>query len=427
MTRSMAPAPAGGASNRDMAERPTANSGLRSGSVLQVMDPQNLAHNGLPPPVHIQRVTANDKIYDATNGLRLPARLRDLSIDYTALSLAAPEKVQFRYMLEGQDADWKEVVNDRQVQYSNLPPGAYRFRVVASNNSGVWNETGATLAFSIAPAYYQTRWFPALVGASAFVVLWAGYRVRLRHIAHDYQRRLDERVSERTRIARELHDAAAKLPRIAAAVPDRLVPTDGAPGQAKEQLDGAIEHAAKAITEGRDAVQGLRASTVERNDLAVAIRTLGDELATHASAGQPPAFSVAVEGQTRDLHPIVRDEIYKIAAEALRNAFRHAHAGRVEAEIRYDNDEFRLRVRDNGKGIDPAVLANQGLEGHYGLRGMPERAALIGGKLAVWSEVGAGTEVELRLPASIVYATSPRRSWWSRLLASKPPAHGDAS
>ena len=175
--------------------------------------------------------------------------------------------------------------------------------------------------------------------------------------------------------------------------------------------------------------QGLRASTVERNELAVAVRTLGDELATDASADQPPTFSVAVEGQTRDLHPIVRDEIYKIAAEALRNAFRHAHAGRVEVDIRYDDEQFRLRVRDDGKGIDPKVLANQGLEGHYGLRGMPERAALIGGKLAVWSEVGAGTEVELRLPARIVYATSPRRSWWSRLLASKTPAHveGDAS
>jgi signal transduction histidine kinase len=192
-------------------------------------------------------------------------------------------------------------------------------------------------------------------------------------------------------------------------------------------LDTAIEQAAKAITEGRDAVQDLRASTVERNDLAVAIRTLGDELATHASA-LAPTFSVAVEGQTRDLHPIVRDEIYKTATEALRNAFRHAHAGRVEVDIRYDVEEFRLRVRDDGKGINPPVLAGQSLAGHYGLSGMKERAALIGGKLAVWSEVGAGTEVELRLPAS-VYATSPRRTWWARLLAPKTSAHvrGDAS
>ena len=156
---------------------------------------------------------------------------------------------------------------------------------------------------------------------------------------------------------------------------------------------------------------------------------MGDELATDATSHKPSTFTVEVEGESRDLHPILRDEIYKIAAEALRNAFRHAHAGRVEVEIRYDSDEFRLRVRDNGKGIDKAVLAAQGIEGHYGLRGMPERAALIGGTLTVWSEAGAGTEVELRLPASIVYATSSRRTWWSRLLAPKTPANvrGDAS
>jgi Histidine kinase-, DNA gyrase B-, and HSP90-like ATPase len=159
-----------------------------------------------------------------------------------------------------------------------------------------------------------------------------------------------------------------------------------------------------------------------RRNLALAISVLGAELAADGS-GQRPAVHVAVEGETRELHPILRDEIYKIAAEALRNAFKHAQAGRVEVEVRYDTALFRLRVRDDGKGIDPKVLANQGLEGHYGLRGMPERAALIGGKLAVWSEVGAGTEVELRLPARIAYATSRRRFWLSRLLATKTPAH----
>jgi signal transduction histidine kinase len=179
-----------------------------------------------------------------------------------------------------------------------------------------------------------------------------------------------------------------------------------------------------AITEGRDAVQGLRASTVDHNDLAQAVRTLGDELAGDGGADRPPVFHVAMEGQPRDLHPIVRDEIYRIAAEALRNAFRHAHAGRVEVEIRYHDKEFRLRVRDDGKGIDPVVLANRGAEGHYGLRGMPERAALIGGKLAVWSEAGAGTEVELRLPATGIYATSRRRSWLSRVFAFRTTARG---
>ena len=183
--------------------------------------------------------------------------------------------------------------------------------------------------------------------------------------------------------------------------------------EAKEKLGSAIEQAADAITEGRDAVQGLRASTLQGNDLGLAISTLGRELGTD-SANHRPAFRVAVEGEARNLHPILRDEIYKVAAEALRNAFRHAQARQVEVEIRYDNEQVRLRVRDDGKGIAPAILSSQGREGHYGWQGMRERATLIGGELAVWSAVDSGTEVELRVPASKAYATVQRRSWLSR-------------
>jgi signal transduction histidine kinase len=396
---------------------------LRLGGV-SVLDPHRLAFNELPPPVQIEQVTADDKSYDATNGLQLPPRIRNLAINYTALSFVAPERVRFRYKLEGQNGNWQEVINDRRVQYTNLAPGAYRFRLMASNNSGVWNDTGATLEFSIAPAYYQTRWFAALLAIATATLLWQAYRLRVAHIARQFNRTLDARVSERTRIARDLHDTLLqsfhglllRFQTVSYLLPEH-------PADAKRQLDGAIQQAATAITEGRDAVQGLRTSTVERNDLAVAIRTLGDDLAGLSAVDPPPVFNVAVEGQTRDLHPIVRDEIYKIAAEALRNTFRHAHATQVEVEIHYDDDQFRLRVRDDGKGIDPRVVAGQALGGHYGLRGMPERAAVIGGKLAVWSEVGAGTEVELRLPARTVYATTARRSWLSRLFSSKAWGH----
>ena len=390
---------------------------------VAVVDSMHLPRNAIPPPVHIEQLVADHRAHDARTGVRLPPLVRDLQIDYTALSLVAPEKNTFRIMLEGRDADWQDVGTRRQSFYTDLGPRTYRFRVMASNNSGVWNEAGATLEFSIAPAYYQTRWFQALVVASALGVVWAGYHGRVRQVTRQYQRRLDERVNERTRIARELHDTLLQsfhglllqFQTAAYLLPER-------PADARAQLDGAIVHAAKAITEGRDAVQGLRASTLERNDLAMAIRTLGDALESSASAPTPPEFSVGVEGETRELHPIVRDEIYKIASEALRNAFRHAEAGRVEVEIRYDDEQFRLRVRDDGRGIDPEVLANQGLEGHYGLRGMPERAALIGGELAVWSEVGTGTEVELRVPARSVYAKPSRRSWLSRVLTSRASA-----
>jgi signal transduction histidine kinase len=383
---------------------------------VSVIDPRRLGRNELPPPVYVELVTADHTTYEPAPGLRLPPLVRDLQIDYTALSLVAPEKNQFRVMLEGRDRGWRDVGTRRQEFYTDLGPGSYTFRVMASNNSGVWNEADAALAFSIAPAYYQTRWFRALVVAAALGLAWAGYRGRVSQVARDYQRRLDERVNERTRIARDLHDTLLQsfhglllqFQTAAHLLPER-------PVEARAQLEGAIADAANAITEGRDAVQGLRASTIEHNDLAIAIRTLGDTLASDPRAGGRPDFSVAVEGQTRDLHPIVRDEIYKVAAEALRNAFRHARAGRIEAELRYDNEQFRLRVRDDGAGIDPAVLANHGSDGHYGLRGMPERAAVIGGELAVWSEVGNGTEVELRLPGRRVYTQPSRRSWLSRL------------
>jgi signal transduction histidine kinase len=223
-------------------------------------------------------------------------------------------------------------------------------------------------------------------------------------------------------LLQSFHGLLLRFQSVSYLLPDR-------PAEAREQLGKAIEQAATAITEGRDAVQGLRASTIERNDLALAIKTLGDELAAVPGPGRRPTFDLAVAGQPRELHPIVRDEIYKIAAEALRNAFRHAQAARVEVDIRYGDARFRLHVRDDGAGIDPEVLASTGPEGHYGLRGMRERAALSGGTLEVWSEVGAGTEVELRLPGRIVYATPTKRSWLLRVLASATPARarGDAS
>jgi ligand-binding sensor domain-containing protein/signal transduction histidine kinase len=385
------------------------------GEGASVVDPHHLAFNEIPPPVHIERIIADHKSYwqnlpdRAVSHLRLPARVRDLTIDYSALSLAAPEKTHFKYKLEGQDSDWREVVNDREVQYSNLRPGPYRFRVIATNNSGVWNDQGDTLEFSIDPAYYQTSWFRALCAAAFVALLWAAYQLRVRRLHHEFDMTLDARVSERTRIARDLHDTMLqsfhglllRFQTVLLLLPER-------PIEAKEKLESAIEQAAGAITEGRDAVQGLRASTIEGNDLVRSISALGEELQKDSSNHRPVTFRVAVEGQARDFHPIVRDEIYKIAAEALHNAFHHAQAKQVEIEIRYD-DEFRLRVRDDGKGIDTAVLSNHGLEGHYGLRGMRERAALVGGELAIWSKVDSGTEVELIISASKAYTKSARR------------------
>jgi signal transduction histidine kinase len=375
--------------------------------------------------VHVERLIADHDVRwqhvpggVTVSSVRLPPRVRDLQIDYTALSLVAPEKVRFKYRLEGQDNDWREVVNERHVQYSNLPPGTYRFRVMASNNSGVWNEHGDTLEFSVDAAYYQTDWFRALCAAGTVGLLWAGYQLRVRHLRHEFEVALGARVGERTRIARDLHDTLLQsfhglLLRFQTA--SELLPDH--PAEAKAQLNAAIGQAGHAITEGRDAVQGLRESTVEGNDLARAISTLGQELAAAPADHPAPAFEVTVEGTPRLLHPILRDEVYKTTAEAIRNAFRHAEATRVDVELRYDSGQFRLPVQDDGKGFDPALLSREGAAGHYGVPGMRERATLMGGTLTVWSREGAGTAVELCIPAGSVYSRARKRSWFSRAFA----------
>jgi len=382
--------------------------------VVQMLDPSRLSQKALPAATYMESVIVDRKEFAATAPLTLSPHPRDLQIDYTSPTFLIPQKVKFRYRLDGYDRDWKDAGTRRQAFYTDLPPGKYSFRVIASNSDGVWNDNAAKLAFTVAPAYYQTNWFRALCACIFLALLWAAYRWRVRQLQYQFDMTLEARVGERTRIARDLHDTLLqsahglllRFQTVSQLLPDR-------PMEAKEKLDNAIDQTADFITEARDEVQGLRDSTLQGNDLALAISTLGQELGTD-SANHRPAFRVAVEGEARNLHPILRDEIYKIAAEALRNAFRHSRARQIEAEIRYDTEQFRLRVRDDGRGVDPAILSSQGSEGHFGLPGMRERATLIGGKLVVWSEVDAGTEVELRVPASTAYVTAQRHSWFSR-------------
>ena len=387
---------------------------------LSVVDPRNLHFNKVPPPVHIEQLTADRKTYDpasyANGRVALSARIRDLEIDYTALSLAAPEKVRFRYKLEGRDRDWQDAGTRRQAFYNDLPPRNYRFRVMACNNSGVWNEAGASLDFSIAPAYYQTWWFRLSCVAGLLALLWAVYQLRLRQMTAQVRHRLEGRFEERERIARELHDTLLQsfqgfLLYFQSAI--NLLP--GRPSDAKERLERAADQAQQAIAEGRDAVQGLRSSTIETNDLAAALNAVAAELAANQGGQNSPVFCVQEEGASRDLHAILRDDIFRIASEALRNAFLHAQAGRIEVQIHYDERQLRVRIRDDGKGIDPQIVTSKECPGHWGLRGMQERAKLVGGNFELWSKLGSGTEVELTIPASTAYAKSTqRRSWLSR-------------
>ena len=267
----------------------------------------------------------------------------------------------------------------------------------------MWNEAGASFDFSIAPAYYQTTWFRVSCAAAFLALLWALYRYRLHQIAQEFNVRMEER----TRIARELHDTLLQnfhgslfgFQAVRNMLPRR-------PEEAIQALDGALDTAEQAVAEGRDAIQDLRSIPAVQTDLAQLLTAMGQDLARSLDANLDSAtFRVTVEGEQQVLAPM-QDEVYRIAREVLRNAFRHAHARRIEADIRYDDSSLRLRIRDDGTGIDPKVLEDGGRPGHWGLLGIHERAKRIGARLDLWSEAGAGTEVELTVPASIAYGTS---------------------
>jgi ligand-binding sensor domain-containing protein/signal transduction histidine kinase len=380
---------------------------------VSVFDPRHLPFNSLSPPVQIEQITADRKTYDATlnsgGPLRLPPLSRDLEIDYTALSLVAPEKILFRYKLEGYDGDWQDAGNRRQAFYTNLGPRTYRFRVMACNNSGVWNEVGTYLDITIAPAYYQTTWFRILLGVLFLTVLGAIYQLRLRQVARQVRGRMEERLDERERIARDLHDTLLqsvqglilKFHAVAIQMP--------AGSAGREALEKTLDHADDVLTEGRDRLRNLRATSITMGGLPTAFSNVAQETPNADAA----TFKTVVEGRVLELHPMVREESFCIGREAIVNALTHSGGRHLEVEIIYDRRQFCLRVRDDGRGIDPKLIA-EGRPDHWGLRGMKERTRKIGGQLNFWSRPETGTEVELTIPGATAYVNRNGRSWKSR-------------
>jgi ligand-binding sensor domain-containing protein/signal transduction histidine kinase len=348
-----------------------------------------------------------------TSNLVLSNKENVFSLGFAALSYSNPATNRYRYKLEGLEPEWNEVGSDhRQATYTTLPVGTYTFRVQGATSGGAWSEPGVAVRIEILPPWWNTWWFRASYGAAFLTLLWALYRYRLHQIAQEFNVRLEERVNERTRIARELHDTLLQsfhgsLFRFQAA---RNM-LSRRPEEALQVLDGAITRADEAIAEGRAAIQNLRYEPSAHTDLEHLVIAIGQELEDFESANhEPPNFRVTVQGKRQLLSPILQDEVYRIARELLRNAFQHAQARHIEAEIQYDDRLLRLRIRDDGKGMDPKVVQERGRTGHWGLPGIRERAKQIGARLEFWSEVGAGTEVELTAPASVAYANASNRS-----------------
>jgi len=385
---------------------------------VMVVDPQHVAFNKLPPPISIEQLVVDRTIYETiSNGkdpLRLPKLVRDLQIDYTALSLVAPEKIRFRYKLEGYDHDWQEAGNRRQAFYTNLPPGNYTFRVIACNNNGVWNESGAALSMVIPPAFYQTYWFIALCAIALAGLISVLYIMRVRRVAAIYKGRMEERIQERERIARDLHDTFLQSVQGLMLKFDAITKQIPRGDVTRQNLEKALDQADEVLAEGRDRVRHLRETSVPLGDLPAAFKRVVEE----NSAARHVTFKTVVEGRVRHLHPVVLEETYCIGREALINALSHSEGFHVEVEITYDPKQFRLRIRDDGRGFDTTVLEQGGRPDHWGLQGMRERAQRIGAQLALWSRPHAGTEVELQIPGATAYAThkvGTKRFWFRQL------------
>ncbi len=366
------------------------------------IDPARLATNPVSPPVTIRSLVTESTSYETSAPVVLPAGTTSLRIDYTALCLSYPERVRFRYELEGVDDDWQDSDTRRQAFYNSLGPGTYTFRVVACNEDGVWNEEGATLVFRIVPTVYQTLWFFLLCVAAGLVAVWSLYRLRVRQIARGLGAKFDERLAERTRIARDLHDTLLQTIQASKLVAEDALERPDDDARLRRAMEKVSVWLGQAVDEGRAALHSLRASTTERNDLAEALRRAAEACAAEGSV--PVTF--AAFGDSREMHPIVRDEIYRVGYEAIRNACTHSKASAVAVELTYAHD-VRVRVKDDGVGVDATVLAG-GRAGHFGLTGMRERAVRIGASLTISSTPGAGTEVALSVPGDIAFREPSR-------------------
>ena len=373
------------------------------------------ADPAFPVTIRIEGMLVDGKYVATGDHSRIPSGRHRLTFQYAGINVSNPEGVRYRYRLAEVNSPWSEPTPLREVDFTNIAPGRFEFQVAARNVDGVWNPHGSAIAFEVEPSILQTRWFQAAgMGILALLALGA-YRLRVQQLHRQFNIGLEARVNERTRIARDLHDTLLQtlhglmfqFQAVRNLLPRR-------PDEAMRSLDVAIDEAEGALAESRNAIQGLRSGAIAQDNLAELLKTTMQEL-TASADGEAPTFDLIEEGERRSLSAAAKDEISRVALEILRNAFRHSNATRIEAEVRHDNQMLRLRIRDNGRGIDPKMLKEGGRPGHWGLQGIRERAERIGSQVDFWSESGAGTEVQLTVPAAIAYEAS-REGIVARLL-----------
>lgn len=357
---------------------------------LTALDPQRLAATRPAPAVRIERVSAGGRSFEPDGAFTLPPRTTALQIEYTALEFFSPRQVQFRYRLEGFDDEWVDVGERRLVSFTNLPPRRYRFHVIARSSEGVWNDHGGVVDFSIAPTFYQTRWFTASCVLGVVGLVLIGWRARLRQV----RRQFGLVLTERARMAREIHDTLLQsLAGLELQVDAMATQIDSSPDAVKQQLDRVRRQIQLDVTEARQSIWDLRSPALEANDLASALRDLGEVVAASGNA----RFEFVLRGEPVPCSHKIEEHLLRVGREAVSNAVRHAQAQVVRLELSYEGDAIALRVSDDGRGFDPQDIARLP-GGHWGMATMQERAQAIGGHLRLVSRPGAGTNLEMIAP-----------------------------
>jgi signal transduction histidine kinase/ligand-binding sensor domain-containing protein len=369
---------------------------------IAILDTTHLRTNTVPPPVHILELNADGQQIDLSKRIQLQPLTRSIQFAFTALSLSDPQNVHFRYRLDGFDREWHDGGSRRFVSYTNLPPRRYVFRVNAANSDGVWNNTGATLDFNLAPAYFQTLWFLLLCIGIALTCAAILFRTRLQSAKRNMRMRFEERIEERARIAQELHDHLIQEMVGIGMQLETAEELTAADARSKKPLERALALSRSAIASGRLTLQELRSRPMTGLALVETLRGTAEAYAQTDT----PAVEYLVEGDERQLCPEVAEEVSEIGQEALRNALKHAGKSAIVVRLHFGATSFDLSVRDEGSGMADDVI-DMGIAGHYGLTGMRERAARISARISIDSVPGRGTTVQVLVPATLAY----RNNW----------------
>jgi signal transduction histidine kinase/ligand-binding sensor domain-containing protein len=398
----------------DIAFTPDGKLWIATVAGLAMIDTSRLPRIGKRPPIFVAGASIDGKSQPVGSRLVLQPGIHRVELHLAAVDLANPQRIRLQYRMEGVDSEWVDANSSRVAIYTSVPVGGHRMLIRATDSTGHWNPPTVVYEITQLPYFYETLIFRISVVLGFIVLLISAYLWRVRYLIRQSRIILAERQVEREAIARDLHDTFLQ------SVQGLILRFHNGTQElaedhpVRQSFEEALRLSDRVSREGRDVLSRLHLSTTQPESLTEAFAALGREFRLLA----PVQFDVIVSGNSQELNAVVQEELVKIGREALFNAFRHAKASQIEVEVHFGIVELRVRFRDNGTGIDPAILREGSVVGHYGLSGMRERCSKIHASLELWSRPGAGTEIDVRVPAAIAYPRTGKagKNRWARRL-----------